>query len=56
MHMPGVGDVLRAEPVSLAAWAGVAAIALCLVAAMELYKRLRRQRVTARNACPAPPV
>jgi magnesium-transporting ATPase (P-type) len=42
MHMPGVGAVLRAEPVSLAAWAGVAAIALCLVAAMELYKRLRR--------------
>ena len=45
MWTPGLSDVLHVEPVSLATWAGVAALAVALIAVMEIYKWARpRQR------------
>ena len=43
MYTPGLREVLGVQPVSLAHWAELLALALTLLLAMEAYKRLRRR-------------
>jgi magnesium-transporting ATPase (P-type) len=49
MYTPGLRDILGVAPVSIEQWGTVAATALTLLAAMELYKFARR-----RNGDPSP--
>jgi P-type E1-E2 ATPase len=44
MYLPGIGGVLDLQPVSLADWVVVAAIALSLLVVMEVFKRFHAQR------------
>ena len=44
MYTPGLSDVLGVQPVSFEHWAELLALALVLLAAMELYKWLRPWR------------
>jgi len=44
MYVPGLNDVLGIKPVSLDQWVVVAAMALSVIAVMEVYKRLRAPR------------
>jgi magnesium-transporting ATPase (P-type) len=41
MHTPGLRDVLRIEPVSVAGWLGLLAVSTTVVLAMEAYKLVR---------------
>jgi P-type Ca2+ transporter type 2C len=41
MYTPGLRDVLGLRPVSLELWSGLLAVALAILLAMELHKRLR---------------
>jgi Ca2+-transporting ATPase len=42
LYTPGISDVLRVQPVSLAHWAQLLAMALTILVAMEAYKLARR--------------
>jgi len=52
MYTPGLREVLGVRPVSLELWAGLLAIALLILVAMEAHKRLRG--VSAAPPAPAP--
>ena len=45
MYTPGLRDVLRIHPVSLAHWLELLVLALALLAAMEAYKWAKRRKV-----------
>jgi P-type Ca2+ transporter type 2C len=50
MFTPGLRDVLDVEPVSAGAWLALLPISLTLIAAVELYKWLRREKAPAAAA------
>jgi Ca2+-transporting ATPase len=44
MYTPGLREVLGVQPVTPGLWAGLLAVALAILVAMELHKALRRRR------------
>jgi magnesium-transporting ATPase (P-type) len=50
LYAPGLSEVLRVQPVSPAHWAELLALALVLLATMELYKWLRARHAVSTSA------
>jgi Ca2+-transporting ATPase len=50
LYLPPTRFILRVEPLDLASWVRMTAVALTIIVAMELHKLLRRPRTSARRA------
>lgn len=54
MYTPVGNAMLKTEPVSVLAWAGIAALALTILAAMEAHKRFRAGRFSSKTGGSGP--